>query len=65
MIFLFTENMGAQVVKEVASKTNDVAGDGTTTATLLAQIIVKEGFKNVAAGRPTVVSMNPSRCSSS
>ncbi len=45
-----TENMGAQIVKEVASKTNDVAGDGTTTATLLAQIIVKEGFKNVAAG---------------
>ena len=45
-----TENMGAQVVKEVASKTNDVAGDGTTTATLLAQIIVREGFKNVAAG---------------
>lgn len=44
------ENMGAQVVKEVASKTNDVAGDGTTTATLLAQIIVREGFKNVAAG---------------
>ena len=44
------ENMGAQVVKEVASKTNDVAGDGTTTATLLAQIIIKEGFKNVAAG---------------
>ena len=44
------ENMGAQLVKEVASKTNDVAGDGTTTATLLAQIIVKEGFKNVAAG---------------
>ena len=43
------ENMGAQVVKEVASKTNDVAGDGTTTATLLAQIIIKEGFKNVAA----------------
>ena len=42
--------MGAQVVKEVASKTNDVAGDGTTTATLLAQIIIKEGFKNVAAG---------------
>ncbi len=45
-----TENMGAQVVKEVASKTNDVAGDGTTTATLLAQVIVREGFKNVAAG---------------
>ena len=44
------ENMGAQLIKEVASKTNDVAGDGTTTATLLAQIIVKEGFKNVAAG---------------
>lgn len=39
------ENMGAQIVKEVASKTNDVAGDGTTTATLLAQIIVREGFK--------------------
>ena len=45
-----TENMGAQEDKEVASKTNDVAGDGTTTATLLAQIIVREGFKNVAAG---------------
>ena len=44
------ENMGAQVVREVASKTNDVAGDGTTTATLLAQAIVREGFKNVAAG---------------
>src|SRR5665647_2332950 len=44
------ENMGAQIVKEVASKTNDVAGDGTTTATLLAQIIIREGFKNVAAG---------------
>ncbi|WP_130861814.1 chaperonin GroEL [Bacilliculturomica massiliensis] len=44
------ENMGAQVVKEVASKTNDVAGDGTTTATLLAQTIIREGFKNVAAG---------------
>lgn len=44
------ENMGAQLVKEVATKTNDVAGDGTTTATVLAQIIVKEGFKNVAAG---------------
>ena len=44
------ENMGAQVVKEVASKTNDVAGDGTTTATLMAQIIIREGFKNVAAG---------------
>lgn len=44
------ENMGAQLVKEVAVKTNDVAGDGTTTATLLTQAIVKEGFKNVAAG---------------
>ena len=44
------ENMGAQIVKEVASKTNDVAGDGTTTATLLAQSIIREGFKNVAAG---------------
>ena len=44
------ENMGAQLVKEVATKTNDVAGDGTTTATLLAQVIIKEGFKNVAAG---------------
>jgi chaperonin GroEL len=44
------ENMGAALVKEVATKTNDVAGDGTTTATLLTQIIVKEGFKNVAAG---------------
>ncbi|HHW30766.1 MAG TPA: chaperonin GroEL [Clostridiaceae bacterium] len=44
------ENMGAQLVKEVASKTNDVAGDGTTTATLLAQAIVKEGLKNIAAG---------------
>ncbi|MDG2314167.1 MAG: chaperonin GroEL [Flavobacteriaceae bacterium] len=44
------ENMGAQMVKEVASKTNDLAGDGTTTATILAQAIVKEGIKNVAAG---------------
>ncbi|WP_029033196.1 chaperonin GroEL [Salinimicrobium terrae] len=44
------ENMGAQMVKEVASKTNDIAGDGTTTATVLAQAIVKEGLKNVAAG---------------
>src|SRR6201984_2911899 len=47
------ENMGAQMVKEVASKTNDDAGDGTTTATVLAQAIVKEGSKAVAAG------MNP------
>ncbi|MDO4799025.1 MAG: chaperonin GroEL [Bacillota bacterium] len=44
------ENMGAQLVKEVATKTNDVAGDGTTTATLLAQAIIREGVKNVAAG---------------
>ena len=47
------ENMGAQMVKEVASKTNDTAGDGTTTATILAQSIVREGLKSVAAG------MNP------
>jgi chaperonin GroEL len=47
------ENMGAQMLREVASKTNDVAGDGTTTATVLAQAIVKEGVKSVAAG------MNP------
>src|SRR6185369_13747597 len=44
------ENMGAQLVREVASKTNDVAGDGTTTATVLAQSIVREGLKTVAAG---------------
>src|SRR5436309_6697360 len=44
------ENMGAQLVKEVATKTNDVAGDGTTTATVLAQALVHEGFRNVAAG---------------
>jgi chaperonin GroEL len=44
------ENMGAQIIKEVASKTNDVAGDGTTTATVLAQAIIDEGIKNVAAG---------------
>ncbi|MGN0708824.1 MAG: chaperonin GroEL [Anaerovoracaceae bacterium] len=49
------ENLGAQVVKEVASKTNDVAGDGTTTATLLAQSIIREGFKNVAAGANPMV----------
>src|SRR6266853_1800444 len=47
------ENMGAQMVKEVASKTSDIAGDGTTTATVLAQSILKEGLKSVAAG------MNP------
>ncbi|MHB8080334.1 MAG: chaperonin GroEL [Candidatus Krumholzibacteriia bacterium] len=44
------QNMGAQMLKEVASKTNDVAGDGTTTATLLAQVIINEGLKNIAAG---------------
>ncbi|HMC11134.1 MAG TPA: TCP-1/cpn60 chaperonin family protein, partial [Pirellulaceae bacterium] len=44
------ENLGAQLVKEAASKTNDVAGDGTTTATVLAQAIITEGLKNVAAG---------------
>ena len=50
------ENMGAQVVKEVATKTNDAAGDGTTTATLLAQALVREGMKNIAAGaNPMVV----------
>lgn len=50
------ENMGAQLVKEVATKTNDIAGDGTTTATLLAQALVREGMKNVAAGaNPMVV----------
>ena len=49
------ENMGAQLVKEVATKTNDVAGDGTTTATLLAQTIVREGLKNVAAGANPMV----------
>ena len=50
------ENMGAQLVKEVATKTNDVAGDGTTTATVLAQAMVKEGLRNVAAGaNPTMV----------
>ena len=47
--------MGAQLVKEVATKTNDIAGDGTTTATLLAQIIIREGFKNVAAGANPMV----------
>ncbi len=44
------ENMGAQLVKEVATKNNDVAGDGTTTATVLAQAMVKEGLRNLAAG---------------
>lgn len=49
------ENMGAQLVKEVATKTNDVAGDGTTTATLLAQAIIREGIKNLAAGANPMV----------
>ena len=50
------ENMGAQLVKEVATKTNDAAGDGTTTATLLAQALVREGMKNVTSGaNPMVV----------
>ena len=50
------ENMGAQLVKEVATKTNDVAGDGTTTATLLAQALIREGMKNVTAGaNPMIV----------
>ena len=49
------ENIGADIVKEVASKTNDVAGDGTTTATLLAQSIIGEGLKNVAAGASPVM----------
>ena len=50
------ENMGAQLVKEVATKTNDIAGDGTTTATLLAQALIREGLKNLAAGaNPMIV----------
>ena len=49
------ENMGAQLVKEVSTKTNDVAGDGTTTATLLAQAIIREGLKNLSAGANPMV----------
>ena len=49
------ENMGAQLIKEVASKTNDVAGDGTTTATVLAQAMVSEGMRNLAAGANPIV----------
>ena len=49
------ENMGAQLVKEVATKTNDVAGDGTTTTTLLAQALIREGMKNVTAGANPMV----------
>ncbi|NLY21414.1 MAG: chaperonin GroEL [Tissierellia bacterium] len=52
------ENMGAQLVKEVATKTNDVAGDGTTTATVLAQAIIREGLKNVAAGANPIILKN-------
>ena len=49
------ENMGAQLIREVASKTNDVAGDGTTTATILAQSIVHEGMRNLAAGANPII----------
>ena len=49
------ENMGAQLVKEVATKTNDVAGDGTTTATVLAQAMIGEGLKNIAAGANPII----------
>lgn len=49
------ENMGAQLIREVSVKTNDVAGDGTTTAALLAQAIVREGLKNVAAGANPII----------
>ena len=49
------ENMGAQLVKEVSTKTNDVAGDGTTTAVLLAQAMIREGLKNLAAGANPII----------
>ena len=49
------ENMGAQLVKEVATKTNDIAGDGTTTATVLAQALVNQGMKNIAAGANPII----------
>ena len=49
------ENMGAQILKEVATKTNDVAGDGTTTATVLAQAMIREGMKNLAAGANPII----------
>ena len=52
------ENLGAQLVKEVATKTNDVAGDGTTTATVLAQAMIREGLKNVAAGANPIILRN-------
>ena len=52
------ENMGAQLIKEVATKTQDVAGDGTTTATLLTQAIMREGLRNIAAGaNPMILSL--------
>ena len=57
------ENMGAQLIKEAASKTNDVAGDGTTTATILAQVIVRNGMKNVAAGAdPMAIKRGLDKC---
>ena len=57
------ENMGAQLIKEAASKTNDVAGDGTTTATILAQVIVQQGMKNVAAGAdPIAIKRGLDKC---
>ena len=56
------ENMGAQLVKEVATKTNDVAGDGTTTATVLAQAMINEGMKNLAAGANEESYRYSSRC---
>ena len=56
------ENMGAQLIKEVSTKTNDVAGDGTTTATVLAQAMIAEGLKNLAAGANPMVSVRKSVC---
>ena len=55
------ENMGAQLVKEAATKTNDACGDGTTTSTVLAHAIITEGFKNVAAGAELHGSLHPER----
>src|ERR1700756_2568142 len=52
------ENMGAQLLKEVATKTNDIAGDGTTTATVLAQAMINEGLRNVAAGANPMILKN-------
>ena len=56
------ENMGAQLVKEVATKTNDVAGDGTTTATVLAQAMIQEGMKNLEAGANPIVLRRARSC---